>query len=179
MAGEATAPGPADRAHCALSFFTQSEDGSFAGYHVDFAGFVSTGKLRYVQYNHGHCTIDAATRIESCTVANDTDKAEIGKTYVDVLQDVSGSFVKTMSFDRLDVAQDYVAKRKVPEGAAMPIGFYRCPFDAAKLKAAISSDISSLAVDDRNKLVDPDKDLLADPHVAAIMAAMGLAAAAP
>lgn len=176
MIADGKAPGPEDRAQCALAFFSQGEDGSYTGYHADLAGFIATGKLRYVQYNSGTCSYDAATRIESCTVASDTDAGEIGKTYVDVLLEVTDTKVRTMSFERLDLAQDYAANRAVPPDAATHVNFQRCAFDAAKLKAAITSDVSTLSVDDRNKLLDADKALLADPHVQAIVTAMGLGA---
>jgi hypothetical protein len=167
-------PGPLDAAHCALSFFTQNADGTFVSYHVDFDTFVKQNTVRYVVFNRGACILDTAKKIESCTVGTDTNQASIDKTYIDVIDQIGPQAIKTKLFDQQLLAQAYVDTGKTQ--AATAITYVRCPFDPEKLKAAITAERSTLAVEARNRLIAPDAAMLNATATRAIVAAMGLGA---
>ena len=164
-----------DAARCALSFFNQKPNGSFVGYHVDMEQFIKTKTVRYVAYNAGTCVYDKAHRLESCHVSTDTDDKSQGNTFLGVIDSIGPTYVKTTGFDTMEEALDYYASGRKAKGVA--VTFLRCPFDEARLATMISTAISDLSLEARNKLADPGPELLGASVTAELVKAVGLKAA--
>jgi len=176
IAVDAAAPNKLDAARCALTFFKQGSDGSFVSYHLDMENLRSTGNINYLEFNRGKCTYDAGRKIEACNVVTDTDKQSEGKTFIDVVDAIGDSYIKTISFDTMELAVDYADKGNPTSG--FPISYFRCPFAPGLVEAAMTGKISTLAIPDRDKLTAPDQQLLESPFVADIMKALGMKEAA-
>jgi hypothetical protein len=54
------------------------------------------------------------------------------------------------------------------------MGYARCPFDPARLAAAISTEVTKLSLDEANKFLGPEPALLKDPIIADLTKAAGL-----
>jgi hypothetical protein len=165
-------PAETDLARCALSFFTQGSDGAFVSYHVDIAQFLKDKSVRYLPYNNGKCVFDATQKIESCTVAADTDPSSVGRTFYDVLQSTEGPMVKTTMFETLDQAKVFAKDGTVTGGG--PMNLYRCPFKAEWLSGVLAKETSRLDLNARNALTAPSDELLAAPRTKALVEAAGL-----
>ena len=174
VSGGSDAPAASDPALCAYTFFSQQKDGRFVSYHIDLARFTATGTARFVAYNRGSCRYQPAPRIETCTTDFDTDPDGNHKTFFDVLGNVGSTFVQTTAFDKPLAAVTYAMTHQIGDG--YPLAYFRCPFDPARIAAAISDDISTLDLDARNAITAPDAARLASEEAARLMAALGLKA---
>ncbi len=172
IAGDPAGKDLLDARRCALNFFRQGKDGGFVAYHVDLGRYIATGQVSYMLYQRGACVYDAKARIESCNMAFDTDSASQGVVYVDVLEQVGESYVRTLSFEDVQRAEDYVSKGD--KGDSFGISYFRCGFDSAKLDPALTEQVSTLDRDARDKLTGPSEELLQQPQVADLAKAMGL-----
>lgn len=173
VAGAGESPDGLDVNRCALNFFVQDRSGDFVAYHVDLDHFKATGGLRYVIFQRGRCSYDAGTRIETCTLSFDTDQNMQGKTFIDVIEQITPTHVKTRAFDDLAQAEAFAASGK-SEGD-FPITYFSCPFDQAKIAGALTGTSSPLDVAARNRLTGPDATLLQDADVLRLVKATGLA----
>lgn len=173
VAGAGESPDGLDVNRCALNFFVQDRSGDFVAYHADLDHFKATGGLRYVIFQRGRCSYDAGTRIETCTPSFDTDQNMQGKTFIDVIEQITPTHVKTRAFDDLAQAEAFAASGK-SEGD-FPITYFSCPFDQAKIAGALTGTSSPLDVEARNRLTGPDATLLQDADVLRLVKAMGLA----
>jgi hypothetical protein len=173
VAGAGESPDGLDVNRCALNFFVQDRSGDFVAYHVDFDHFKATEELRYVIFQRGRCSYDAGTRIETCTLSFDTDLNMQGKTFIDVIEQITPTHVKTHAFDEMAQAEAFAASGK-SEGD-FPITYFRCPFDAAKIAGALTGTSSPLDVEARNRFTGPDATLLQDADVLRLVKATGLA----
>ena len=54
------------RLSCALHFFINNKNGTFAQYFLDRQKFTGTGEVSYLEANAGSCQMDDKTRLESC-----------------------------------------------------------------------------------------------------------------
>lgn len=176
IAVDAAAPSKLDAARCALTFFKQESDGSFVSYHLDMDNLRSTGNISYLEFNRGRCAYDAGRKIEACSVVTDTDKASEGKTFIDVVDEIGDSYIKTISFDTIELAVDYADKGYRTSG--FPISYFRCPFAPGPVEAAMTGKLSTLAMPERDKLTAPDQQLLESPFMTDIMNALGMKEAA-
>lgn len=172
IAGDPEKADPLDTRRCALNFFRQGTDGGFTGYHVDLQKFQATREVNYVVYQRGICAYDEKAKIESCNMAYDTDKDSQGNIYVDVLESVGDAYVRTMSFEDVAQAEDYVSKGI--KGEALGISYFRCGFDMAKLNAALTGRFSALPVPVRDELTSPVAELLLRQDIADLAKTMGL-----
>jgi hypothetical protein len=172
LAGDPEKADPLDARRCALNFFRQGNDGRFVAYHVDLEKFRATGQASYHVYQRGACAYDAKARIESCNMAFDTDPESQGHVYVDVLEYVGDPYVRTLSFQDVPAAEDYVTKDLKGDGFA--ITYYRCGFDLVKLNAALTEQVSTLDRDTRDTLTAPDSQMLEQQDIADLAKAMGL-----
>jgi hypothetical protein len=173
VAGAGESPDGLDVNRCALNFFVQDRSGDFVAYHADLDHFKATGGLRYVIFQRGRCSYDAGTRIETCTLSFDTDQNMQGKTFIDVIEQITPTHVKTRAFDDMAQAEAFAASGK-SEGD-FPITYFSCPFDEAKIAGALTGTSSPLDVEARNRLTGPDATLLQDADVLRLVKAMGLA----
>jgi hypothetical protein len=172
IAGDPEKADPLDARRCALNFFRQGNDGGFTAYHVDLEKFRSTREVNYLVYQRGTCVYDAKAKIESCNMALDTDPGSQGHVYIDVLESVGEAYIRTISFEDVPQAEDYVLKGI--KGESFGISYFRCGFDLAKLNAALSDRVSTLAIDARDQLTGPDTQLLEQQDIADLARAMGL-----
>ena len=173
VAGSGESSDGLDVNRCALNFFVQDKSGNFVAYHVDFDHFKATGGLRYVIFQRGRCSYDAGKRIETCTLSFDTDQNMQGKTFIDVIEQITPTHVKTRAFDDQAAAEIFSASGK-SEGD-FPITYFSCPFDQAKIAGALTGTSSPLDVESRNRLTGPDAALLQDADVLRLVKATGLA----
>lgn len=173
-AAEAGRWSPLDIRACTLNFFEQKKDGTFTAYHADLERFESKGELRYVVYQRGHCSYDAATKLERCTTDFDTDQDKIGGSYADILGKIGKASIDTISFDTVEQGEAYVAGTST-EGASA-VSYYACPFDKAGIAAMLSKDETTLSGDELDALTDPKPSLLIKPVVRDLMDRLGLVA---
>lgn len=172
IAGDAEKADPLDTRRCALNFFRQGNDGGFIAYHVDLEKFRATQQVSYLVYQRGACVYDAKAKIESCTMAFDTDPESQGHVYIDVLESVGEAYIRTASFEDVPQAEDYVSKGI--KGDSFGIGYFRCGFDLAKLNAALTDRLSTLPVPARDELTAPSDELLQLQDIADLAKAIGL-----
>ena len=98
-----------------------------------------------------------------------------GGVYLDVLGAVGPDFVAITQFDTRKEALASALSGKV--GSGIPLAFFRCPYDPVLLGGALSTEVSTLAMEARNALTTPDATLLAAPATAGLMASLGLKSA--
>ncbi len=171
-AAEAGRWSPLDIRACALNFFRQEKDGTFIAYHADVERFEAKGELRYVIYQRGHCSYDAATKLERCTTDFDTDPDEVGTSYADILSKIGKEYIDTTSFDTVEQGEAYVAGTST-EGATA-ISYYACPFDKAAIPKLLSKEETALSGEDLDALIDPKPSMLIKPVVRDLMDRLGL-----
>ena len=174
ISGGSEAPAASDPALCAHTFFTQGKDGGFVSYHIDLELFRATGAPHFVVYTRGSCRYQPAPRIETCTTSFNSVPSDINKTFFDVLGAVEDDFVQTTAFDKPLEAVAFALTRQI--GSGYPLAYFRCPFDPARLAAAVSDDVSTLDTEARNAATSPDAATLASIETARLMAALGLVA---
>jgi hypothetical protein len=158
--------GSLDPAMCAFNFFHQLPDGLAISYHIDLAQFEATKAVRHVEYNWSKCTYNESQGIETCTFIFDTDKTVVGQTLVSVIDSIRGDYIWSLGYGTPDEA------KSGPGGSQFIL--FRCPFDTEKITTAITGEISKLAIDDRNKITWPSRELLTAPTTAEIMRNLGL-----
>lgn len=171
-AGEAAGPDRLDPQRCALNFFTQNADGTFTAYLADLPHFHKSGEARYLVYQRGTCAYDQRARIETCSMAFDTDAESVGSIYENVLEDIGQDFVRATGFDEIEQADDYVKTGDKGDGYAN--SYVRCHFDAAQLKAAVTDRESDIDLDQREEYTSPSDAMLNSADVAALARRMGL-----
>jgi hypothetical protein len=172
IAGDPENADPLDSRRCALNFFRQGLDGKFTAYHVDLPRFRLTREVKYLVYQHGACAFDEKARIESCHMAFDTDPESREQVYVDVIETMDDAYVRTTSFEDFDQAEEYV--KTGMKGDSFGISYFRCAFDAAKRDAALTDQVSTLELPERDLLTAPDAEFLGQEDVANIAREMGL-----
>jgi hypothetical protein len=172
-AGNPKGPEEDDIARCALNFFTQEESGAFVNYVPDMEKFYEEGTLRYLVTTKGHCTFDKRHKLEVCTTTFYLDPSAIGTSFPDVIDQITSDFIKVTSFATEEEAKSYYATGKAEGG--FQTSYARCPFDPAKLSAALSTDVARLSTVDAQKLMSPDVELLHAPITVDLVKAAGLA----
>jgi hypothetical protein len=165
---------PLDIRACALSFFDQKKDGTFIAYHADLGRFQSKGELRFVIYQRGHCSYDAATKLERCATDWDTEEDQIGKTYSDIVLTIGPEYLHTTGFNSVEEGEAYAAGTS-KEGAEA-LSYFRCPFDQAVIAKLLSKDESTLTGDERDALASPKPSMLIKPVVRDLMDRLRLVA---
>lgn len=173
-AAEAGRWSPLDIRACALNFFEQKKDGTFIAYHADLGRFEAKGELRYLIYQRGHCSYDAATKLERCTTDFDTDQDKIGSSYADILAKIGKEYLDTTAFDTVEQGEAYVAGTST-EGASA-VSYYACPFSTAGIAPMLSKEETTLSGDDLDALTDPKPSMLIRPVVRDLMDRLGLVA---
>lgn len=159
-------PGSLDVATCASSFFDQRSDGTAISYHIDMAQFEATKAVRYLEYNRSQCTYNEFRWSGTCASTFDTDKTVNGQTIINVIDSIRGNYIWSTYYATVDDAK---ARRN-----GGPFTLFRCPFDAERITAAITGEISKLGIDERNKITWPSRELLTAPAIAEIMKSVGL-----
>lgn len=172
QAAEAGRWSPLDIRACVLNFYKQEKDGSFVAYHADVERFEKKGELRYLIYQRGHCSYDAATKLERCTTDFDTDPDQVGTSYSDILNTIGPEYIHTTAFDTVEQGEAYVAGTS-REGAEA-LSYYACPFDKAALAKLLTKTETPLSGDELDALIDPKPSTLIRPVVRDLMDRLGL-----
>jgi hypothetical protein len=142
---------------CAFGFFRQDKDGSFIGYLIDRDGYKADRTLRYHEYGRGKCVIDETGQVETCTMTDSPDKAEIGQSYYDVMGARTADTVVTAIFDTFAAAGLYATVGAGTPTAELRIS--RCMgFDDARLAPYLTTGITKLPIDARGELLSPVVD---------------------
>jgi hypothetical protein len=173
-AAEGGRASPLDIRACALAFFKQELDGRFTAYHADLGKFEASGELRYVVYQRGHCSYEAATKLERCETDFDTDPEQIGMKYSDVVDSLDSQYLHTTAFDTVEQGEAFVAGTS-KEGADA-LSYYRCPFDRANMAKLLGKAESTASAEEREALTRPKPSMLIKPVVRDLMDRLGLVA---
>jgi hypothetical protein len=102
----------------------------------------------------------------------DTDRNMQGQVFIDVLDTVGDTYVRTVAFADDTQAMAYSSTGNRGEG--FPVSYFRCSFDGARLEPALSPQASTLGRDVRDRLTGPDAELLQRKEVIDLARAMGL-----
>lgn len=147
-------------ARCALGFFEQRGDGSYAYYHLDTRGYEAGHRISYLEYAKGECSFDPGRKIEICNSKADLSSRD-DQTYSTfaVFSRISPESIAYSSYDSIDEARAAVAAQGVSDAEEQ--GEYRrCPADPSRLRGLIAPGMSNYSEDDIGALADPAGDTL-------------------
>ena len=104
--GDASETADITAARCALAFFEQRDDGSYAYYHIDQKAYERSHKIGYLQYANGLCTYAPDSKIEVCTSKVDLSSPD-DQTYstFSVFTGIAPDTIQYSNYDTLGEAK--------------------------------------------------------------------------
>jgi hypothetical protein len=143
---------------CAVSFFLQRADGTYANYHLDRPAFERDGSVRFVFYGAGECTIEARTMVEACTISEDTVPGQAGQLLFDVVEAMTPDRIDLANFDTREEAETFAAGGGDRDTSANGTRFTRCSGYDADIAGFLKTARSTLSMDERMALITPELD---------------------
>jgi hypothetical protein len=157
---------------CALSFLEQRKDGNWFAYHVDLEGFKKNQSIRYLQISNGHCTFDAALKVETCVTQIDKSYVEgEGKATFDIVKSIGADRIETLLFEKQsDIFKALVNSEEPTSG--IPQNFLRCPFTDQTLLSLTSPEFTRKSPDEIAAIRVPSNELLSSALVDSLVEAL-------
>lgn len=149
---------------CALSFFHQSADGSYASYALNYTDYAGDGTISYEITNYGGCAFDAATSIEECTFVEDYAAGQSLVSY-SVITSMTPERIEAVLADDRASAEAYASTR---EGGQGRLVYYRCPIDETVVGAALKMELTKQSEKEVEQVTMPTREFLSSPDVKAL-----------